>query len=289
MFSQFGDARQNVRVTPLWAATAGALAATLSIIAGFTQLGRLLRVRTAAGIAVGTWLLMTLSTTAWFAYGLSIHSVTQEVANGSWMFLACTLTWLMLRHRGRSMAVGGQLGVFGLLVALIAIGRFAPALPGWIGMPASMFLNVPQIRHTLRFGRGPGVSIIGWAMMGASAALWCTYGIGTGEAPVILNSAVQALMISAVVAMLLIRPEVLASDEQHGDSAPRSGRQTGGTHTDAHTEAHGLDRRVGRGLAVDALHMGAEGVPRDVELCRPFDGSLAIHERLEHIELSRRE
>lgn len=207
--------RETRGVTPLWASTAGALAALTSIAAAVTMTGRLLRVRTAAGFAVGTWLLLTLSTVVWFAYGISVRSAPQIIANGTWMIPACVLTWLMLRRHGARLASLGLMAVIGTLLIFILIGLISPAAPGWVGLPTSLLLNLPQIRYTLRHGRGPGVSVLGWAMMGTSSTLWCIYGIGTGEAPVIVNSGVQSLMLFTVVVALLIRPEFLASDEQH--------------------------------------------------------------------------
>ena len=199
-------------MTPLWADLAGVCAAALSTSSGLTQLGRLLRARTALGIATGTWILTTLSTVTWFGYAISVRSPIQEFANGSWMFFAVVLTWMMLRSRGLARSWLGVGAVFAALAAFTALGSISPGLPGTCGILASLFMSLPQIRYAIRHGRGPGVSVLGWALSGFAAAMWFVYGIGTRQIPVFINTGIQSILLFTVVIALLQNPQHHAAD-----------------------------------------------------------------------------
>jgi uncharacterized protein with PQ loop repeat len=196
---------------PLWAEAAGYAAAVMSITSASSHFLCFARVRSAQGVANGTWLLMSLSTVAWFAYGIGIRSPQQIVANGSWMFVIVPLTWLMLRNRSRSRsaALSGIVVIGATLAFSVALGNKWPAFPGWIGAPASLLMTLPQIRYSLRHGRGPGVSIVAWVAISISAFLWFVYGIGAGEVPVFVNSFMQTILSSTVAFVLIARPMAL--------------------------------------------------------------------------------
>lgn len=202
-------------MTPLWADLAGIIAAVLSTSSGLTQLGRLLRARTALGVATGTWLLTTLSTVTWFGYAISVRSPIQEFANGSWMFFVIALTWMMLRHRGSTIALFGIIAVFASFVAFTALGTISSAIPGTCGILASLLMSLPQIRYAVRHGRGPGVSVLGWALSGFAASMWFIYGIGTRQIPVFINTGIQTVLLFTVVTALLANPTHSSSDRQH--------------------------------------------------------------------------
>lgn len=195
---------------PLWAQIAGAAAALASITSSSTQTVRMLRVRTAEGISPTTWILLTVSSLAWFAYGVSVRSPQQIIANGSWVILIIPLTWFMLKDSSLKMRIVAELIVAFALVALLAIGQFNENIPGWIGIPASLTVSIPQIRFTIRHGRGPGISLAAWTFLAASSYLWFTYGIGAGEIPVIANSGIAALLGTTVVIALVVRPQAPA-------------------------------------------------------------------------------
>jgi uncharacterized protein with PQ loop repeat len=201
-------------MTPLWADLAGIIAAVLSTSSGLTQLGRLLRARTALGIATGTWILTTMSTVTWFGYAISLGSPIQEFANGSWMFFVLVLTSMMLRSRGRVAQVIGVIGVFASLALFTALGSISTAIPGTCGIVASLLMSLPQIRYAVRHGRGPGVSVLGWALSGFAAAMWFVYGIGTRQIPVFINTGIQTVLLFAVVFALLNNPTHSSSHQQ---------------------------------------------------------------------------
>ena len=194
---------------PLWADIAGYGAAAMSITSAASQTIRFSRVRSAQGFATGTWLLLCLSSVTWFAYAIGVHSPQQIVANGSWMFVIAPLTWLMLRGRGRAIALSGIGAVGATLALFIALGQIWPAVPGWVGAPASLLMSIPQIRYGLRHGRGPGVSLVAWTTITISAFLWFVYGIGAGEVPVFVNSGLQTILSCTVVLVLFTRPGAL--------------------------------------------------------------------------------
>ena len=191
---------------PLWARTAGYGAAIFSIVSATAQMVRLYRAKSADGIAIGSWIIGTISTVTWFAYAIAVASPQQIIANGFWMFYMVPLTWVILAPRGRRASVLGVTAVGALFLALLALGLIAPNAPGFIGVPASLMVSLPQIRYSLKHGRGEAVSLLGWAMLASSSTLWFIYGIGADEAPVKLNSGVGSLLAWTVVAVLVIRP-----------------------------------------------------------------------------------
>ena len=191
---------------PLWAQIAGGAAAVASIVSSSTQTTRLVRVRTAAGIAPSTWLLLVTSSLAWFAYGVSVRSPQQIIANGTWVVLVIPLTWFMLHAKPVRTRIGAELLVALALTFLLGLGVLNENIPAYIGMPASILVNLPQIRYTIQHGRGPGISVAAWAFLATSSYLWFTYGIGAGEIPVIINSGIAALLGTTAVIALLVRP-----------------------------------------------------------------------------------
>ena len=191
---------------PLWAQIAGGAAAIASIVSSSTQTTRLLRVRTAAGIAPSTWLLLATSSLAWFAYGVSVRSPQQIIANGTWVILVIPLSWFMLYDKPLRTRLGAQLLIAFSLLVLLGLGVLNENIPAYIGMPASILVNLPQIRYTIQHGRGPGISVAAWAFLAISSYLWFTYGIGAGEIPVIINSGIAALLGTTAVVALLVRP-----------------------------------------------------------------------------------
>lgn len=202
-------------MTLLWADLAGITAAVLSTASGLTQVGRLVRARTSLGIATGTWILTTMSTVTWFGYAISLGSPIQEFANGSWMFFVIVLTWMMLRSRGRVAQMVGVVAVFASLALFTFLGSISSAISGTCGIIASLLMSLPQIRYAMRHGRGPGVSVLGWALGGLAAAMWFVYGIGMRQIPVVINTGIQTVLIVAVVGVLLNNPTHSSAHHQH--------------------------------------------------------------------------
>lgn len=199
---------------PLWAQIAGGAAAVASIVSSSTQTTRLLRVRTAAGIAPSTWLLLVTSSLAWFAYGVSVRSPQQIIANGTWVILVIPLSWFMLIEKPLRTRLGAQFLIALSLLFLLGLGVLNENIPAYIGMPASILVNLPQIRYTIQHGRGPGISVAAWAFLAGSSYLWFTYGIGAGEVPVIINSGIAALLGTIAVIALLVRPTTRQSTSE---------------------------------------------------------------------------
>lgn len=192
---------------PPWASVCGYAAAATSIVSAATQTARVVRARSAVGIATATWLIGSLASISWFAYGLSIRSPQQAIANGSWMFFVASSTWFMLLPRGRTVAWRGIAVACAVFVALLTLGSFVPAAPGWIGTPASLMMTTPQVIHSIRHGRGPGISLLGWTFLTISSFLWFAYGIGAREWPVVFNTSLGSLLALAVVVTLAFRPQ----------------------------------------------------------------------------------
>ena len=202
------------------------MAALASITSSSTQTVRMLRVRTAEGISPTTWILLTISSLAWFAYGVSVRSPQQIIANGSWVLLILPLTWFMLKDKPTRVRIGAEFVVALALLVLLGLGEVNENIPGWIGTPASLAVSIPQIRFTIRHGRGPGISITAWMFLASSSYLWFTYGIGADEIPVIANSGIAALLGTTVVVALLLNPGSTSdsADDPAGDADLVPGR-----------------------------------------------------------------
>lgn len=200
---------------PLWAQVAGVAAAVASITSSSTQTARLFRVRTAEGISPTTWILLSVSSLSWFAYGVAVRSPQQIIANGSWVILILPLTWFMLHERSVRVRFAAELLVVITLIGLLGLGMVNENIPGWIGMPASLAVSIPQIRFTLKHGRGHGISVLAWIFLASSSYLWFTYGVGAGELPVIVNSGLAALLGTFVVVALFIRPAAIDVNADH--------------------------------------------------------------------------
>ncbi len=210
------DLVKNRAVIPLWAQIAVGAAAVASVVSATTQTARMIRFRTAEGISPSTWILLSISSLTWFAYGVSVRSPQQMIANGAWVVLVAFLTWFMMNDRTPQARLLGQFALLAALAMLIVMGTIDSNIPGWIGIPTSLTLSIPQIRYTLRHGRGPGISLPAWMFLASSSYLWFTYGIGAGEPPVVVNSGIAALLGSFVVIALLVRPDPTT----HGRSCP---------------------------------------------------------------------
>jgi len=129
------------------------------------------------------------------------------MANGSWVILIIPLTWYMLHDKPIRVRIGAEILIALALAALLGLGTVNENIPGWLGMPASLTVSIPQIRYTLKHGRGEGISVFAWAFLATSSYLWFTYGIGAGEVPVVVNSGLAALLGTFVVVALLARPQ----------------------------------------------------------------------------------
>ena len=112
----------------------------------------------------------------------------------------------MLHDKPLRTRLGAQLLIAFSLLVLLGLGVLNENIPAYIGMPASILVNLPQIRYTIQHGRGPGISVAAWAFLATSSYLWFTYGIGAGEIPVIINSGIAALLGTTAVVALLVRP-----------------------------------------------------------------------------------
>ncbi|MEX1217755.1 MAG: hypothetical protein WEA11_04475 [Acidimicrobiales bacterium] len=115
----------------------------------------------------------------------------------------------MLSQKPIQTRVAAQLILALSLAVLLGLGLLNVNIPAYIGMPASILVNLPQIRYTIRHGRGPGISVAAWAFLATSSYLWFAYGIGADELPVVINSGIAALLGTTAVLALLLKPAPL--------------------------------------------------------------------------------
>jgi MtN3 and saliva related transmembrane protein len=75
----------------------GYVAATMTTVSFLPQLIRVVKLRSARDISLGMFLIFTLGTAFWLAYGLSLHSWPVTVANAVTLLLSASILFLKLR------------------------------------------------------------------------------------------------------------------------------------------------------------------------------------------------
>ena len=75
----------------------GYIAATCTTLSFLPQLIRVLRLRSARDISLGMFLIFSVGTAFWLAYGLLSHSMPVAVANGVTLILSISILILKLR------------------------------------------------------------------------------------------------------------------------------------------------------------------------------------------------
>lgn len=75
----------------------GYLAATMTTISFLPQLIRVVKLRSARDISLGMFLIFSLGTTFWLAYGLLVHSAPVAAANAVTLALSVSILVLKLR------------------------------------------------------------------------------------------------------------------------------------------------------------------------------------------------
>jgi MtN3 and saliva related transmembrane protein len=75
----------------------GYAAATLTTISFLPQLIRVVKLRTARDISLGMFLIFTVGTALWLAYGIAVHSFPVMIANAVTFVLAAAILVCKLR------------------------------------------------------------------------------------------------------------------------------------------------------------------------------------------------
>jgi uncharacterized protein with PQ loop repeat len=170
------------------------LAATVAFLCELVpQPVRILRTRSLAGLSVVGTGVYFVTEAAWVTYGITtglwavlVTSVAATVLSGLQLVLVWskrepTDVWWMAIW-GASLALGVVFGVVGALLVLGVLVGLGPQ--AWAVWKAP----VPH-----------GVSVLRWALSGTSGSLWFSFGLLTGELPLVVSGLVG--MSCAVLAL----------------------------------------------------------------------------------------
>jgi uncharacterized protein with PQ loop repeat len=161
------------------------LAATVAFLCELVpQPVRILRTRSLAGLSVVGTGVYFVTEMAWVTYGITtglwavlVTAVAATVLSGIQLVLVwpkretTDLWWMVIW--GLSLALGVAFGVVGALLVLGVLVGLGPQ--AWAVWKAP----VPH-----------GVSILRWVLSGTSGSLWFTYGLLTGELPLVVSGVV---------------------------------------------------------------------------------------------------
>jgi uncharacterized protein with PQ loop repeat len=200
------------------------LAATVAFLCELVpQPVRILRTRSLLGLSVVGTGVYFVTELAWVTYGLStglwavlITAVAASVLSGAQLVLvwpkrvARDLWWMAIW--GLALVVGIIMGVVGaLLVVGVLVGLGPQAWAVWRA-------PVPH-----------GVSVLRWVLSGNSGSLWFTYGLLTGELPLVVSG-----VVGMSCATLALARFVVAFTQGGGRLAQAGSPRTIGTVTPDH-------------------------------------------------------
>lgn len=152
--------------------------------------------RGVAGLSATGTIAVALSVQLWLSYGILIGDARQIVVNVAvWTVRAAILLAVVLAARSarvRLLAAGGVTGALGLAL-------LGATVTGVAATTISSVNRFPQVVHTVRHGRGAGLSIAGFALNCAADVAWAVYGLLTHDWIIVTASVVAAALDLAIV------------------------------------------------------------------------------------------
>ena len=134
---------------------------------------------------------------AWMAYGLLSDQFAVVLATGlsATVFAVITLVALRFGRHVRELRAAPYCLAIVLIVPLAAGGGGL----GTILAVSALVANVPQVVVAYRERDLTGLSPSTWALSASDGAVWLTYGIVTGDIPIMVNNFFQFSTSSAIV------------------------------------------------------------------------------------------
>lgn len=236
-------------------------APALSLSSGIPAVTRPFRARTVDGLSEPTIIAGITCTAMWGTYGFMIGDPSQLATNVPMFAMRIALVAFMFAacSRRRRFAQMCALGIG----AVAAAGLAGPTVVGVTAAALGLIQQLPQLAHTLRHGRGPGLSVGSLALGATASTLWAAYGMLHGDMIVAVCSAT----ITAITAILL------AAALTPAGHLLRAGRNA--AVTVAHADMVAL-RRCTR-VAPTATRAAAEYFPTFAQVARARNR--AFHER----------
>jgi uncharacterized protein with PQ loop repeat len=179
------------------------------------------------GLSALSCVLNTLTTYAWFAYGIGVGSPVQIVTNGValagalgilagliWLARPALVAWLPA-------LAAGVLGV----VAVAFVGGAAAV--GWVASAVTLGMAVPQVVLLIRRRRSgdydsSGVSMPRWALSAACNVGWATYALFTGDPAIGVTAPTMTVLSIAVLVLCRPAPEGETPPDPFEDGLPEA-------------------------------------------------------------------
>lgn len=154
--------------------------------------------RGVAGLSATGTIVVALTVQMWLAYGILIGDPRQIVVNiAVWSVRA----GIMLAAVWAARRAGVRLLAAGSVAAGVAVAMLGPTVAGVAATSLSSVNRLPQVAHTVRHGRGAGLSVAGFALNVGADIAWATYGLATDDWIIVTSSVIAAALdLSIVVA-----------------------------------------------------------------------------------------
>jgi uncharacterized protein with PQ loop repeat len=180
----------------------GYIAALLGAATAFTQIAHSLRTRSVAGVSFAWWVASWVDTVLWLSYGVVTKSGQQIVGNVPWALMGVVTAVLFVRSGRYPWHVPV---VIALTSGVLAAGLVSwwPMAVGVVGLVFALAQAPAQLRAALMSDDLSGVSVPSWVLRCVTGLCWLTFGVGTGDTPVVVTSAARLLLNVAVVVVLV--------------------------------------------------------------------------------------
>lgn len=220
----------------------GCTGAALSMSLSWPQVYKSCVQRRTSGLSATASALGVALPLGWITYGLLSGERLQIITNvvtgaaGLAIMVALLATQPALRSRR---ALRPSAGAAGGLLAVLALSGLAAALPsvrgeqvapvlGLVLAAVSVLSAIPQPLALLRDRTQDlsGLSPLRWRLGAGAAASWLGYGVGTGQAGVLISASFGLVSSLIVCAVLFLRSEPSADAIDHGAARWRDGITT---------------------------------------------------------------
>lgn len=233
-------------------AVLGLLAGGLIAACVLPQLVAALRASDVSGVSVTGSTYAAASCAGWTLYATEVGLVEVAWSSAIGATLWGTIAVVVTVRAGRPPSSWVGLWAGSIVVCATVIG------PDGLGMLLLLEAVTNTVPHALRARRqAAGVSPQAFLTMGAGAACWAVYGLGTGDAPLAVSSAVKTAMCVTIVGLLRPRRRAVRGASPRLDTRPSRAApnrvRPGGCHRAPDGRPPGAVRQARRPMAPAAV------------------------------------
>lgn len=180
----------------------GYIAALMGAATACMQVAHSLRTRSVAGVSFAWWAASWVDTMLWLSYGVVTKSGQQIVGNVPWALMGVVTAVLFVRSGRYPWQVPAVIAfVSGVLAA--GLVSWWPMAVGVVGLVFALAQAPAQLRTAVRSDDISGVSVPSWVLRCVTGLCWLTFGLGTGDSPVVVTSTARLLLNVAVVVVMV--------------------------------------------------------------------------------------